>query len=212
MTDGHDHDHRNQDGASDRHDHRHDDGHGHGGHDHPRGVRGIVASVFSPHGHDVGESVDAALEASDEGMRALKISLVALAVTAGLQVAAVTVSGSVALLADTVHNFADALTAVPLAFALWVGPRPATERHTYGYGRAEVLAGVFVVATIALSAGVAAWEAVQRLLHPRSVRNVGWVLAAEHRSSTGGPSRASGADGRSGPHASTPRRAAPPSR
>lgn len=169
MTDGHDHDHRHADG------HRHGDG----GHDHThvRGIRGILASVFSPHSHDAGESIDTALETSGEGMRALKISLVVLAVTAGLQVAVVAVSGSVALLADTIHNVADALTAVPLALAFWVGRRPPTTRYSYGYGRAEDLAGIFIVAMIALSAGVAAWEAVQRLLHPQDVRNVGWVLA-----------------------------------
>jgi cation diffusion facilitator family transporter len=111
-------------------------------------------------------------------MRALKISLVGLAVTAALQVVVVLVSGSVALLADTVHNFADALTAVPLAIAFWLGRRPANRRYTYGYGRAEDLAGIFIVAMIALSAVVAAWEAVRRLADPQDVRNVGWVIAA----------------------------------
>jgi len=81
--------------------------------------------VFAPHSHDAADSVDRALEGSREGMRALKISLVGLAVTAALQVV-VLVSGSVALLVDTVHNFADALTAVPLAVAFWLGWRPPT--------------------------------------------------------------------------------------
>lgn len=160
-------------------DHRHDshDGHGHA-HGHPAGVRGVLRSLFAPHSHDAGESVDRALEASADGMRALKLSLVGLTVTAALQFAVVAISGSVALLADTIHNVADALTAVPLAFAFWLGRRPPTRRYTYGYGRAEDLAGLFIVAMIALSAAIAGWESVQRLVDPAPVRNVGWVVAA----------------------------------
>jgi cation diffusion facilitator family transporter len=141
-------------------------------------MRGLLASTFSPHGHDSAESIDSALHASAEGMRALKISLAALLATACLQVVVVAVSGSVALLADTIHNFADALTAVPLGLAFLVGRRRPTKRYTYGYGRAEDLAGIFIVAMIALSAGVAGWGAVQRLFHPQAVNNVAWVLAA----------------------------------
>ncbi len=158
--------------------HDHDDGHGAHAHDHPGGVRGLVRSLVTPHSHDAGDAVDRELEASREGMRALKLSLVGLAVTAGLQLVIVVISGSVALLADTVHNVADALTAVPLAFAFWVGRRAPTRRYTYGYGRAEDLAGLCIVAVIALSAAVAGWESVHRLVDPAPVRNVGWVLAA----------------------------------
>ncbi len=89
-------------------------GHGHG-HRHvhgPRGFRSAVREVFSPHSHDAADSVDDALESSAIGIRAVKISLVALGVTAVTQVAIVAISGSVALLADTIHNFSDALTAV----------------------------------------------------------------------------------------------------
>ncbi len=155
-----------------------DQGHDHG-HDHGSGgLRGLVRSVFSPHSHDAAGSVDRALQDSRDGMRALTVSLGVLAVTAGLQVAVVAVSGSVALLADTVHNFADALTAVPLAIAFRLGRRAPTKRYTYGYGRAEDLAGIFIVLMIALSAVVAAYEAIHRLLDPRDVRNVGWVIAA----------------------------------
>jgi cation diffusion facilitator family transporter len=111
-------------------------------------------------------------------MKALKISLGGLAITAVIQVAIVAVSGSVALLADTIHNFADALTAVPLAVAFWLSRRPATRRYTYGYGRSEDLAGVFIVATIAISSAVAAGTALDRLIHPHHVHAVGWVIAA----------------------------------
>jgi cation diffusion facilitator family transporter len=122
--------------------------------------------------------VDAALEDSDEGPRALKLSVAVLAATAALQLVVVVITGSVALLADTIHNFADALTAIPLGLAFWLGRRPATRRYTYGYGRAEDLAGVFIVLTIAASAIVAGWEAVTRLLNPSDVKNVGWVIVA----------------------------------
>jgi cation diffusion facilitator family transporter len=169
MTDHHDHD------GHDGHEHDHGDD---AGHEHPTGLRGLVAGIFSPHSHDAGDSVDRALRDSDKGMRTLKISLVGLAVTAVLQVGVVVISGSVALLADTVHNFADALTAVPLAIAFWIGRRPPNRRYTYGYGRAEDLAGIFIVAMIALSAVVAGYEAIHRLFDPQDVRNVGWVIAA----------------------------------
>jgi divalent metal cation (Fe/Co/Zn/Cd) transporter len=118
-------------------------------------VRGFLSSLFRPHSHDAADSVDAALESSEQGIRAVKISLVALGVTALAQAVVVVVTGSVALLADTIHNFSDALTAIPLWIAFVIGRRPATRRYTYGYGRAEDLAGVFIVAMIALSAVVA---------------------------------------------------------
>jgi cation diffusion facilitator family transporter len=171
----HDHDHDHDDHEHEAHGHDHPHG---AGHDHPGGWRGALRGVFAPHSHDAADSVDQALEDSREGMRALKISLVGLAITAILQVFIVLISGSVALLADTVHNFADALTAIPLAIAFWIGRRPPNRRYTYGYGRAEDLAGIFIVIMIALSAAVAGWEAVHRLFDPQEVRNVGWVIAA----------------------------------
>ena len=106
------------------------------------------------------------MEASAEGMRALRISLAVLAGTAVLQAVVVAVSGSVALLGDTPHNAADALTAVPLAIAFVVGRRPPTRRYTYGYDRAEDLAGVVIVVIIAASSALVGYEAVTRLAHP----------------------------------------------
>jgi cation diffusion facilitator family transporter len=103
---------------------------------------------------------------------------VALAVTAALQMLVVTVSGSVALLADTIHNFSDALTALPLWIAFVVGRRAANRRYTYGYGRAEDLAGLFIVAMIALSAVVAGAQAIRRLIDPVPIQHVGWVALA----------------------------------
>lgn len=159
--------------------HKHQNGHGHD-HDHKHGSRvvGWLKNLVVPHSHDAADTVDDALSASAEGMRALKISLVALALTAAAQVVVVIITGSVALLADTIHNFSDALTAVPLGVAFILARRPATRRYTYGYGRAEDLAGIFIIAMIALSAGVAAWVAVQRLIHPRDIEYYGMVVIA----------------------------------
>lgn len=154
-------------------------GHGHGhDHGHATGIKGFVLSIFKPHSHDAADSVDSALEASAEGIRALKISLVALGLTALAQLVVVLLSGSVALLADTIHNFSDALTALPLWVAFVLARRAPTRRYTYGYGRAEDLAGVFIVLMIALSAVVAGVESVRRLLDPQPITNVGVVLAA----------------------------------
>ena len=134
--------------------------------------------LLRPHSHETAEQVDAAMEASAEGRRALWISLAALAVTAAMQAFVVALSGSVALLGDTLHNAADALTALPLAVAFIVGRRPANRRYTYGYGRAEDLAGVVIVAVIAASSALAAYAAVSRLAHPRPVSNLVAVAVA----------------------------------
>ena len=175
-----DHDHGHDDHGHD--DHGHDD-HGHAGihqdHEHGHGgPLGFLTGFFRPHSHDAADSVDDALEGSAEGIRAVKISLVGLGVTAVLQLVIVYFSGSVALLADTIHNFADASTAIPLWIAFSVGRWPATRRYTYGYGRAEDLAGVFIVLMIAGSAAVAGWESVWKLMDPQPMGYVGWVAAA----------------------------------
>lgn len=112
------------------------------------------------------------------GLRALGVSLGVLAATAAVQAAIAAVSGSVALLGDTLHNLADALTAVPLGVAFLLGRRPPDRRHTYGYGRAEDLAGVLVVLAVAASAAGAGYEAVTRLAHPRPVTHLWAVVAA----------------------------------
>jgi cation diffusion facilitator family transporter len=130
------------------------------------------------HTHDHTAAFDDALTASAEGIRALKISLLGLFVTAALQVVIVVLSSSVALLADTIHNFGDALTAIPLGIAFVIGRRAPTKRYTYGFGRAEDLAGVFVVFMIAASAVVAGYESITRLLDPRAVTHVPWLIAA----------------------------------
>ncbi|PWV72515.1 cation diffusion facilitator family transporter [Prauserella marina] len=151
------------------------------GHDHGRQAAGRrwwhqVAHAVRPHSHDSTDRLDPALETSKRGMRALVWSFAALFVTAVAQLALVMVTGSVALLGDTIHNFADALTSVPIGIAFVLGRRAATRRYTYGLGRAEDLAGVIVVVIIAGSAALAAYEAIHRLAHPRPVQHL-WVLA-----------------------------------
>ena len=148
---GHDH------GSEHGHDHGSEHGHGHGHahghvHQHHHGLWGRVKEIFVPHSHDSADKVDSALEASREGMRCLKISFVGLILTALIQTVVVIYTNSVALLGDTLHNYADALTAVPLAIAFIVGRRVATRSYTYGFGRAEDLAGIVVVVLIAASA------------------------------------------------------------
>ncbi|MGD1111569.1 MAG: cation diffusion facilitator family transporter [Mycobacterium sp.] len=155
----------------------HADDHDHD-HDHSRGLRGALHEIFAPHSHDAAESVDDALESSAAGIRAVQISLLVLGLTAVAQIVVVIASGSVALAADTIHNFSDALTAAPLWIAFALGTKAATRRYTYGLGRAEDLAGLFVIAMIALSAIIAGYEAVMRLIHPEPINHLGWVALA----------------------------------
>jgi cation diffusion facilitator family transporter len=177
---GHPHDDRAQ---HDHHDHApdgsgHHDGHDNDDHDHPSGLRGWVIQLIHPHSHDHADSLDDALMVSKAGTRALAISLTGLLVTAVLQVIVFVFSDSVGLLADTIHNFADAFTALPIGLAFVVARRPPTKRYTYGYGRAEDLAGLAVVFVIAASAVVAAWEAIDRLVHSHEVGHLPLVAVA----------------------------------
>jgi len=141
-------------------------------------VKGFLYDLFVPHTHDAADSVDDALEASKAGVTAVKVSMFILLGTTLLQLGFVLFTGSVALLADTIHNFADALTAVPLWIAFVLGRRLATRRYTFGYGRAEDLAGLFIIFVVALSAVIAGWEAIDRFVHPRPVENAGWLIVA----------------------------------
>src|SRR5688572_9257307 len=158
--------------------HEHHEHHEDHHHDHRHEWWDRVMHWLTPHSHDTRDKVDSALEASRDGIRALWISLVVLAATAVAQAVVVWFSGSVALLSDTLHNFADAMTAIPLGIAFLIGRRAATRRYTYGFGRAEDLAGIFIVLTIAASAVYAGYEAVQRLFNPQEVRHLGFVAAA----------------------------------
>ena len=156
--------------------------HGHGEHGHGTSgwakVRHAVGELVGGHSHDPAEQIDDALEANAAGRRALLISFAVLAATAVMQAGVVLLSGSVALLGDTLHNAADALTAVPLLIAFRLARRPADSRYTYGYGRAEDLAGLFVVVMIALSSVLAGYQAIRRLLQPEPVSHLGVVALA----------------------------------
>ena len=123
-----------------------------------------MSEFVGGHSHDAAEQIDDALgDADAAGRRALLISLAGLGLTAAIQAVVVVLSGSVALLGDTLHNVADALTAVPLLIASRLARRPPAKRYTYGYGRAEDLGGLFVIAMITLSSVFAAYEAIDRL-------------------------------------------------
>lgn len=127
--------------------------------------------------HDHGDVVQVA-DPAGEGIRATKVSLVGLGVTALLQAIIVVLTGSVALFSDTLHNLTDALTAIPLWIAFSLGRRAPSDRFTHGYHRAEDLAGIVIVLAIAVSAGAVAWESVQRLFDPREITYIPWVIAA----------------------------------
>ncbi|WP_292586418.1 cation diffusion facilitator family transporter [Mesorhizobium sp.] len=152
--------------------HGHDHG-GHGGHDHG----GQGHDHHGPHGHTHGV-IDATIATTARGIWAIKWSFVILTITAALQLAVVLFSGSVALLADTIHNIADATTAIPLWIAFVLARRRPTRTFTYGLGRVEDLAGIVIVLIILASALVAGYEAIDRLFNPQPVRFLGWLAAA----------------------------------
>lgn len=129
------------------------------------------------HGHSHGV-VDPTIASTQRGLWALKWSFAGLMVTAVLQAVVALLSGSVALLADTIHNFADAATAIPLGIAFWLTRRGRSRRFTYGLGRVEDFAGLMIIMTILVSAIVVAWEAIRRLLHPQPVEFLWAVMLA----------------------------------
>lgn len=135
------------------------------------------------HGHDHGHGhrhagIDPSVAGSERGLWALKWSLVLLGLTATFQVIIVVISGSVALLADTIHNFGDALTAIPLGAAFILSRRLPTRRFSYGLHRTEDLAGLVIVGLILFSAIVAAYVAINRLINPVELTDLTWVFVA----------------------------------
>lgn len=163
--------------------HSHEHGHSHDGHDHTHGggVWGWISTIFHLHGHShqhAALAADTGFASSDDGIRTVWIALAALAITSVLQVVIVWLSGSVALLADTIHNVGDGLNSIPLLIAFYLVRRAATRRYTYGYARAEDVAGVLIVLSIAVSAGVIFYESIYKLLYPAPLTNLGWVAVA----------------------------------
>lgn len=141
---------------------------------------GWLGAIFHFHGHGEQQDnrgSDPAL-ATDEGIRTVWLALAALGTTAIIQIVIVAMSGSVALLADTVHNIGDTLNSIPLLIAFYLARRAATRRYTYGYGRAEDVAGVLIVLSIAFSAGYALWASFDKLIHPQPMTHIPWVAAA----------------------------------
>lgn len=150
----------------------HDQGFGHAhvdGHSHHDGAAG--------HGHTHGV-IDPSLSSSERGIWAIKWSFVILGITSVLQLIVVITSGSVALLADTIHNVGDATTAIPLWIAFALVRRKPTETFNYGLGRVEDLAGMVVVLIILFSAIVAGYEAINRLVHPQRITQLMAVAVA----------------------------------
>ena len=129
------------------------------------------------HGHSHGV-IDASIPTTTQGLWAIKWSFVILMITTVLQLGVVFLTGSVALLADTIHNAGDAVTAIPLGIAFLLARRKPNPQFTYGYGRAEDLAGVTVVLLILASAIAAGYVAIDRLINPRQIEYLGWVMAA----------------------------------
>ena len=115
---------------------------------------------------------------NQEGIRVVWWALAALTATSLMQIGIVWLSGSVALLADTIHNIGDGLNSIPLLIAFYLARRVATRRYTYGYGKAEDVAGVFIVLSIAVSAAVVFWESFKKFIDPDPMTNLGWVAAA----------------------------------
>ena len=126
------------------------------------------------HAHTQG-AIDPSILSTERGIWAIKWSFVGLFATAVFQVVVVLLSGSVALLADTIHNLGDAATAIPLWVAFTLGRRKPNKRFTYGLGRVEDLAGVTIVLIILLSALVAAYLSIDRFLHPQALGYL-WVV------------------------------------
>lgn len=131
------------------------------------------------HGHDHTHGVvNPLILTTQRGIWALKWSFVGLMVTAVLQIFVYFASGSVALLADTIHNFADAATAIPLGIAFLFARRNPTKRFNYGFGRVEDLAGIFIILIILASAVLAGYESISRLMNPQPVTHLTALMVA----------------------------------
>ena len=163
--------------------HHHSDGHEH---DHDQSQKhdwlpGWLTSKIHiiGHGHDHRElASDRAFRENEQGIRTIWIALSILLVTALLQMLIVYFSGSVSLFADTAHNVGDGLNSIPLLIAFYLARRIPTRRYNYGFGRAEDVAGIIIVLSIAASAVIVFSQAIQRLMNPQPLTNLGWVAAA----------------------------------
>jgi cation diffusion facilitator family transporter len=167
------------------HAHSHDHPHEHGHHDHEHRhslIETISMALHLPgYGHSHGYTelaADPAMRDNELGIRTVKLALLVLGITTALQIVIYVASGSVALLGDTVHNLGDALNSVPLWLAFVLARRQANKRYTYAYGRAEDVAGLLIVVSIAFSAAYILWESVQKFIHPQPIQYPGWITLA----------------------------------
>ena len=167
----HDHDHHD-------HDHHSHEGGEHDDHEHGSGLWARLKHHLIPHSHDAAETIQTSEEASSAGIRTAWISLAAMMATAILQMVIVAISGSIALLADTLHNLGHAVTTIPLVIAFHLGRRAASRKYPYGFRRAEDLAGVLISLVIAASIVLIVFESIDALVNPRPLANLGWVFAA----------------------------------
>lgn len=170
------HDHAHHDHAHHDHDHGH-----HHDHEHKEGLWGWISTIFHLHGHSHQQTelaTDQAFLDNNLGIRTVWIALALLTVTSLLQIFVVYLSGSVALLGDTVHNIGDGLNSIPLLIAFYLARHAANRRYNFGFARAEDVAGIFIVISIAFSAGYILWESISRFIHPQPLSNLGWLTAA----------------------------------
>ena len=182
---GHLHGHGRGHGQGSTHGHGHDHGqdHGHGhehghGHAHGSGLFAKMKHTLIPHAHDANEAIQTAEEASKDGIRTAWIGLAGMMATAIGQLVIVAISGSIALLADTIHNVGHAATTIPLIIAFRLGRRAATKKYPYGYRRAEDLVGLFISLVIIATIVIIVIESIDALVNPRQLTNLGWVFAA----------------------------------
>src|SRR5439155_10052792 len=158
----------------------HDHGHEHA---EPTGFQNLVeGALHLGHAHGEGGhshvSASSTLLSSERGIWALKWSFIGLGVTALIQAGVVAVSASTGLLADSIHNFADAGTAIPLWIAFRLQQRSASQRFTYGFHRTEDLAGLTIVLIILASALAAGYASIERLLSQEMPSHIPLAMAA----------------------------------
>lgn len=147
-------------------------------HDHSHSLLELVAEALHVPGFSHSHEPANLAGDNEEGIRVVKLALLLLGITTLLQIVIYVASGSVALLGDTVHNLGDALNSIPLLIAFNLARRRANKRYTYGYGRAEDVAGLLIVISIAFSAGYILWESVQKFINPQPIVYPGWIAIA----------------------------------
>jgi len=159
------------------HDHENAHEHGHQPTWMPSWLKSRLHIIGHSHDHR-GLAADRAFRENEEGIRTIWLALSILLATALMQMLIVYFSGSISLFADTAHNIGDGLNSIPLLIAFYLARRLPTKRYNYGFGRAEDVAGIIIVISIAVSAVGVLSQSFQRLINPQPLTNLGWVAAA----------------------------------